>query len=69
MIALLGQRDAFPKLIESAFDSKILVRGNEITITGSEEESERVVRLFGELLTLLEDGHELTDASMARRSS
>ncbi len=64
MIALLGQHDAFPKLIESAFDSKILVRGNEITITGSEEESERVGRLFGELLTLLEDGHELTDASV-----
>ena len=41
MVALLGQRDAFLKLVEQAFDSEILVRGNEITITGPEEEAER----------------------------
>ena len=31
MVALLGQQDAFLKLIEDAFSSDILVRGNEIT--------------------------------------
>jgi phosphate starvation-inducible PhoH-like protein len=66
MVALLGQRDAFLKLIESAFASKILVRGNEITITGPEEESERVGRLFEELLTLLEQGHELSDTAVGQ---
>jgi len=30
MVALLGQRDVFLKIIESAFDCRILVRGNEI---------------------------------------
>ncbi len=66
MVALLGQRDAFLKLVESAFASQILVRGNEITVTGPEEEAEKVGRLFEELLTLLEAGHELTDSSVGQ---
>ncbi len=64
MVALLGQRDAFLKLIESAFGAEILVRGNEITISGPPEEAERVGRMFEELLTLLERGHELSDSSV-----
>jgi phosphate starvation-inducible PhoH-like protein len=64
MVALLGQRDAFLKLIESAFGAEILVRGNEITISGPPEESERAGRIFEELLTLLELGHELSDSSV-----
>jgi phosphate starvation-inducible PhoH-like protein len=64
MVALLGQRDVFLKLIESSFDTTILVRGNEITITGSGEEAERAAKIFEELLTLLERGHQLTDASV-----
>jgi len=66
MVALLGQRDAFLKLVESAFASQILVRGNEITVTGPEEEAEKVGRLFEELLTLLEAGNELTDSSVGQ---
>jgi phosphate starvation-inducible PhoH-like protein len=66
MVALLGQRDAFLKLIESAFDCHILVRGNEITISGAEDESERAARIFEELLALLEKGHDLTDSSVGQ---
>jgi phosphate starvation-inducible protein PhoH and related proteins len=69
MVALLGQRDAFLKLIESAFASDVLVRGNEITISGPEDEAERVARIFEELLVLLEKGHELTDASVGQTIS
>ncbi len=69
MVALLGQRDAFLKLIESAFACDVLVRGNEITITGPEQESERVARIFEELMALLEKGHELTDASVGQAIS
>jgi phosphate starvation-inducible PhoH-like protein len=64
MVALLGQRDAFLKLIESAFDCEILVRGNEITISGPPTESERVSSIFEELLTLLERGNELSDSAV-----
>ncbi|HXF58057.1 MAG TPA: PhoH family protein [Actinomycetota bacterium] len=66
MVALLGQRDELLKLVESAFDSHILVRGNEITITGEEEEAERVALLFEELLSLLEQGQTLTADSVGR---
>src|SRR5207247_11112348 len=57
MVALLGQRDELLKLVESAFDSQILVRGNEITISGPDGEAEKVGQLFEELLELLARGH------------
>src|SRR5437016_9363438 len=62
MVALLGQRDELLKLVESAFDAEILVRGNEITIGGADARS--VDLLFQELLLLLERGHELTPAKV-----
>jgi len=66
MVALLGQRDSFLKLIEGAFGADILVRGNEITISGPPEEAERVGRIFEELLELLERGHDLTEDSVGQ---
>jgi len=66
MVALLGQRDELLKLVEAAFDSEIVVRGNEITITGADEEAEHVGRLFEELITLMEKGHALTPASVGQ---
>jgi phosphate starvation-inducible protein PhoH and related proteins len=66
MVALLGQRDAFLKLIESAFGAEVLVRGNEITISGPPDQADAVARIFEELLTLLERGHDLTDASVGQ---
>jgi phosphate starvation-inducible PhoH-like protein len=60
MVALLGQRDELLKLVEDAFDSQIVVRGNEITITGDDAEAEKVALLFEELLTILAQGQTLT---------
>jgi phosphate starvation-inducible protein PhoH and related proteins len=65
MVGLLGQRDELLRLIEEAFDgSRIVVRGNEITIEG--EEAERVGRLFDELVTLLEQGQRLDAGDVGR---
>ncbi len=66
MVALLGQRDSFLKLIEAAFGSDILVRGNEITISGPPDETERLGSLFEELLMLLEKGHDLSESSVGQ---
>ena len=66
MVALLGQQDVFLKLIEAAFSSDILVRGNEITIKGPDQEAEQLARLFEELLALLEKGHQLSDSSVGQ---
>jgi phosphate starvation-inducible PhoH-like protein len=63
---LVGARDELLKLIEAAFETNILVRGNEIVITGEPEEAERVSRLFEELLTLLDDGHILSPEAVGR---
>ncbi len=66
MVALLGQRDELLRLVESAFDSQILARGNEITINGPDGEVEKVGHLFEELLALLSRGHVLTEASVGQ---
>jgi phosphate starvation-inducible protein PhoH and related proteins len=67
MVSLLGHRDELLRVIEKAFSSDIHVRGNEITITGSAEESELVSRLFEELLALLDRG-DVLDAGKIERS-
>jgi phosphate starvation-inducible PhoH-like protein len=65
MVGLLGQRDELLRLIEEAFDgTRIVARGNEITIDG--EDAERVGRLFDELVTLLEQGQRLDAADVDR---
>jgi phosphate starvation-inducible protein PhoH and related proteins len=66
MVSLLGSRDELLHVIEKAFDADIHVRGNEITITGPPQESERVAGLFEELTELLAGGAELTTDSVER---
>jgi phosphate starvation-inducible PhoH-like protein len=66
MVTLLGTRDELLKLVEDAFDCNIVVRGNEITITGEAQEAERVAHLFEELIELLARGHVLTVDSVGR---
>ncbi|MCT9932975.1 PhoH family protein [Planotetraspora sp. A-T 1434] len=66
MVSLLGSRDELLRVIEKAFRADIHVRGNEITITGSPEESGVVVRLFEELVELVTSGAELTPDSVER---
>src|SRR5918999_578126 len=66
MVRLVGARDELLKLIEAAFDTTILVRGNEIVVTGEPREAERVSKLFEELLELIEQGHVLTSEAVGR---
>jgi phosphate starvation-inducible PhoH-like protein len=67
MVSLLGSRDELLHVIEGAFGADIHVRGNEITVTGSPEETELVARLFDELTKLLASGAELA-ADVVERS-
>ena len=66
MVGLLGQRDELLRMIEDAFPVEILVRGNEINVTGATADAERVGRLFEELVVLLEQGHELDSEGLGR---
>ncbi|MDP8969111.1 MAG: PhoH family protein [Actinomycetota bacterium] len=64
MVSVLGTRDELLKLVEGAFDVDILVRGNEITVTGSDAETRKVVHLFEEFVKLLEGGQGLDEGSV-----
>ncbi len=66
MVSLLGSRDELLRVIEGAFKADIHVRGNEITVTGSPDESGTVVRLFEELVEVLRSGGDLTPDAVER---
>ena len=66
MVELLGHRDELLRVVEDAFPVDIHVRGNEITITGAEPDTDRVARLFEELVTLLDAGHPLDRDAVGR---
>ena len=66
MVGLLGERDELLKIIEGAFASSIMVRGNEITIRGEADELDSFSRLFEELLALLRGGMALSAESVER---
>jgi phosphate starvation-inducible protein PhoH and related proteins len=67
MVSLLGSRDELLHVIEGAFGADIHVRGNEITVTGTPEETALVSKLFDELTQLLSSGAELA-ADVVERS-
>jgi phosphate starvation-inducible PhoH-like protein len=65
MTALLGPRDQLLRLVEDAFaDAAIHVRGNEISVDGSD--AAVVGRVFEELVQLLEQGHPLDARTVDR---
>ncbi|WP_017625196.1 PhoH family protein [Nocardiopsis chromatogenes] len=66
MVALLGPEDELLRTVERAFESDIHVRGNEITISGSPDETSLVVRLIEELLELVKNGTHITPDAIDR---
>ncbi|WP_408650763.1 PhoH family protein [Jatrophihabitans sp.] len=66
MVGLLGPRDELLKLMEARLDSEIHVRGNEITVTGEPGDNALAIRLFEELVQLMQSGHDLTPDSVGR---
>ena len=65
MVELLGERDELLRMVEDAFaGSEILVRGNEITISGGD--ADRVGKLFNELVQMLRQGQRLDAAHVGR---
>ncbi len=65
MGALVGPLNQHLRVVEDAFaETRILVRGNEITVDGPE--ADRVGRLFEEFRVLLESGQGLDTSNVAR---
>ncbi|MBA2415001.1 MAG: PhoH family protein [Geodermatophilaceae bacterium] len=61
MVGLLGPGDSLLRRIEQSLDSDVLVRGNEITVTGQPADNALAISLIGELLSLLAKGEPLTE--------
>lgn len=59
-LALLGPRDENLRAVENAVDAQVVVRGENITITGVEAEVTRATRFFEELLSYLRRGERLS---------
>ena len=67
MVALLGTGDEYLRLLEAAFsDADVLVRGNEITISGSPHDVGLIETFFSEMLAMLRTGQALTAESVER---
>jgi len=66
MVTLLGSRDRLLRLIEAELASDVHVRGNEITITGGPADNAFAVRVFEELVAMIEAGHGLTEDEVTR---
>ncbi len=66
MVNLLGARDEHLKQLERSLASDIHVRGNEITLSGTEADNALAERVFGELLELLQKGQALTSDAITR---
>ena len=65
MARLAGSRDEHLRRIEASFpDTRIHVRGNEITLDGPS--ADQATKLFEELIVLLEAGITLDDAGLGR---
>ncbi len=59
MAELLGQRDELLKVVETEFDTDIMVRGNEIRIKGSTAETDAAAAIFGELIEIISSGETI----------
>ena len=65
MSGLLGPRDEHLRVIERSFPaSKIRVQGNQISVTGPD--AAKVLRLFDELVLVLESGQALDVIKISR---
>lgn len=57
---LFGQQDKYLRLIEENFKAKIVARGCNLEIIGDEQETQLLVKIFGELLNILRGGHSIS---------
>ncbi len=58
---LFGHKDAFLRLIESQFDTRIIARGESVKLTGDEEEIKQLETLFDDLICHVKKNKELNE--------
>jgi phosphate starvation-inducible PhoH-like protein len=63
-MSILGEHDAHLKMLEETLSAHIVVRGNEINISGQPTEVEEAINAFSHLLALAAAGQAITTASV-----
>mgnify|MGYP001763535520 FL=1 len=59
MISLVGPSDEFLRRLEDDLDAEILVRGNEVRLSGSPDHVSEATEVLTEMVTILRTGHSL----------
>ena len=58
-VAVLGHQDEHLRIVGEQFQSRIVSRGDELTITGEEAEVESIAKLFSGLIFLYREGNPI----------
>ncbi len=66
MVKVLGVKDEYLKILENILAAEILVRGNEITISGKPEDVLLAVNVFTEIVAIIRTGQGLTADQVER---
>jgi len=66
MVAVLGPRDEFLRILEDQLDADIHVRGNEVTFTGDPAAVVQAGNVLTELVTIVRTGQGLTSDAVER---
>ncbi len=65
MVSLLGTGDAHVHLVEDAFDVDVLVRGNEIAVSGPEDQTRQALTVFSEMVKLVEQNGDVDSSGVS----
>lgn len=66
MVALLGPRDDFLRILEEQLDADLHVRGGQITLTGDAHDVMQAADVITELITIIRTGQGLTAETVER---
>ena len=66
MVSVLGPGDAHLGIIERAFDARVHVRGNRVTLSGEPAEIALAERLLDEIVTIIRTGQGVTSETVER---
>ncbi len=66
MVRVVGPGDEFLRVLERDLSADLLVRGNQITISGEADEVAHAVEVLGEMITIIRTGQGLNVESVAK---
>lgn len=64
LVSVFGTNDSLLNLIETAFETTIFVRGNQIVLTGEEDEIKVLESIFKELIYMVKKNGSLNDSDV-----